>query len=204
MSGATSGSGPTAWIEPRLVGLRLQTLSVMAGKACNGSPKRSSDSGWTWNSRLAVAKSGELLAKIAELRRRHGHRPAPPERIVERHAGAAQQRAVFDIERARAGDAEDRAQLQMVLQVLADAGRSVDQVAAERGDDLRAADARQFEQLRRADRPGGERDFAAGARLAADAVDGVAHADRAPALENQPLDMRAGDDAQVRRGRGSA
>ena len=141
---------------------------------------------------------GRALGEDADLRRRHGHRPTPPERIVERHAGAAQQRAVFDIERARAGDAEDRAQLQMVLQVLADAGRSADQVAAERSDDLRAADARQFEQLRRADRPGGEHDFAAGARLAADAVDGVAHADRAPAVENQPLDMRAGDDAQVR------
>ena len=68
----------------------------------------------------------------------------------------------------------------------------------ERSDDLRPADARQLEQLRRADRPGGEHDLAVGARFAAVAVDAVAHADRAPALEDQPLDMRAGDDAQIR------
>ena len=32
---------------PRLVGFRLQTLAVKAGKSCSGSPKASSDSGCT-------------------------------------------------------------------------------------------------------------------------------------------------------------
>ena len=44
--------------RPRLVGLRLQTLAVIAGKACSGSPKASRLSGWTWNSRLAWFRPG--------------------------------------------------------------------------------------------------------------------------------------------------
>ena len=55
----------------------------------------------------------------------------------------------------------------MVLQILADAGQRVHDLPAERGDDVRAADARQFQQLRRADRAGGQDDLAAGARLEA-------------------------------------
>ena len=45
----------TAWTLPRLDGLRLQTLAVKAPKGCRPSPHLSSESGWKWNSRLAVA-----------------------------------------------------------------------------------------------------------------------------------------------------
>ena len=61
-TGSSAGSparrqrvGARAWVEPRLVGRRLQTLRVIAGKSCSGSPNRSSDSGCTWNSTLAVS-----------------------------------------------------------------------------------------------------------------------------------------------------
>src|SRR4051812_25575407 len=47
---------------PRDVGRRLHTLTVNAGKWCSGSPNLSSDSGWTWNSMLAVGWSGSDLA----------------------------------------------------------------------------------------------------------------------------------------------
>src|SRR4051794_37580320 len=45
---------------PRLVGFRLQTLAVNAGKGCSGSPNASSDSGCTWYSMLGHGWSGEL------------------------------------------------------------------------------------------------------------------------------------------------
>ena len=44
---------------PRLVGLRLHTLAVKAGKLCSGSPKASSDSGCTWYSMLGHSKAGD-------------------------------------------------------------------------------------------------------------------------------------------------
>jgi hypothetical protein len=45
--GRHRGSGLSMRTSPREVGLRLQALTVMAGKVCNGSPNLSSDSGWT-------------------------------------------------------------------------------------------------------------------------------------------------------------
>ena len=38
-----------------LDGRRLHTLAVKAGNGCSPSPHLSSESGWKWNSRLAVA-----------------------------------------------------------------------------------------------------------------------------------------------------
>ena len=49
--------------------------------------------------------------------------PAPAQRIFEPHHRPLEQGAIVDIERARALDAEDRAELQVVLQILADAGK---------------------------------------------------------------------------------
>src|SRR5438874_2145391 len=46
MTGGASGSALAAWTKPRLAGLRLQTLSVTAGKSCSGSPNfRPADAG---------------------------------------------------------------------------------------------------------------------------------------------------------------
>ena len=55
MSGGAAGSAEAAWTEPRLDGRRLQTLAVKAPKRCSPSPHLSSDSGWKWNCRFAVA-----------------------------------------------------------------------------------------------------------------------------------------------------
>ena len=138
------------------------------------------------------------LGEQPELRGRHRHRAAPPQRVVERHASAlGDERAGVDVQRARARDAEDGAQLQMVLQVLADAGQRVHDLAAEAGEDIRAADARQLQKLRRADRAGGEDDLAARARLKTSPALRVAQADGAAPFEDQPLGLRAGDEAQV-------
>lgn len=43
--------------------LKLQTLAVMAGKECKGSPNFSSESGCTWYSRFGVASMSLDLAK---------------------------------------------------------------------------------------------------------------------------------------------
>src|SRR3954470_5463883 len=48
---------------PRLVGRRLQTDAVIAGKGWRGSPNLSRESGWTWNSTLAVGTVGVDFAK---------------------------------------------------------------------------------------------------------------------------------------------
>ena len=58
----------------------------------------------------------------AELRGRHGQRAAAAQRIVEQHPGAAEQRCVHLVQRLDAGDLVDHPQLQMVLQIFADAG----------------------------------------------------------------------------------
>ena len=56
-----------------------------------------------------------------KLRRRHGQRAAPKQRIFEQHAGKPQRRVVALVQRGDAVDFVDQAQLQMVLQIGADA-----------------------------------------------------------------------------------
>src|SRR5688572_1839241 len=48
--------------QPRELGLRLQTLGVIAGNECSGSPNLSSDSGCTCHSMLGVGCAGALFA----------------------------------------------------------------------------------------------------------------------------------------------
>lgn len=49
--------------EPRLLGLRLQTLGVMASNGCSGWPNAGRDSGCTCHSMLAWVRAGLLRAK---------------------------------------------------------------------------------------------------------------------------------------------
>jgi hypothetical protein len=63
MAGASSKRALVICTVPRLVGLRLHTLAVMAGKLCSGSPNASRLSGCTWYSRLGHSKSGEERVK---------------------------------------------------------------------------------------------------------------------------------------------
>src|SRR5690606_22314271 len=53
MAGASVALGDTIRTWPRLVGRRLHTEAVMAGKVCSASPNFSRDRGCTWYSRLA-------------------------------------------------------------------------------------------------------------------------------------------------------
>src|SRR5688572_650977 len=73
--------------EPREVGRRLQALAVKALNLCGGSPKRSSEIGCTWYSRLAVACDGSDFTNapicdggivIGPLRRHAYSRPILP------------------------------------------------------------------------------------------------------------------------------
>ncbi len=91
----------------------------------------------------------------AELRRRHGQGPAPVDGVIEPHQRALEQRLEFDIERARALDAEDRAQLQMVLQIFAEAGERMHDFAADPLQRVGAPETGKLHQMRRADRAGG-------------------------------------------------
>src|SRR5207302_5589992 len=134
----------------------------------------------------------------AELRRRHGERPAAKERVVERHAQLAEGRMIERVERLRAGDLVDQPKLQMVLQVLADAGLVEHDRYAEL---LRAGggpDAREQQDLRRADRARRQDDLAPAARLARLAVLAPAHARRALAVERNAFDQASGLEPQVR------
>ena len=141
--------------EPRLVGCRLQTLAVKAGNLCSGSPKRSSDSGCTWNCRLARSWSRIGAGEQAELRRRHGQGSAPEQRIFGQHAARAERRMVALVERLDAVDLVDQPQLQMILQIGADAGPVEHDGDAVLAQMFGRSDAGQQQDLGRSDRAGG-------------------------------------------------
>jgi hypothetical protein len=68
----------------------------------------------------------------AELRGRHGQRPATAERIIEPHHAAPDQIVIGFVQRTYAKDLVDRALLQMVLQIPTHAGLVEHDVNAER------------------------------------------------------------------------
>ena len=135
----------------------------------------------------------------AKLRRRHGQRSAPANAIVEPHHRPLEQRLVVDIERARAGDAEDGAELQMILKIFADPRQRMDhRTRRSPRDDPDAPTPGKLQKLRRADRARRQDDLASRARLARLPPCGVAQARGAPPLEQNALHMRAGRNMQVR------
>ena len=71
-----------------------------------------------------------LLRERAELRRRHRQRAGAQQRVLERHRGSAEPGARAPIQRARVAHLINRADLQMVVQVRADAGQVGDDVDA--------------------------------------------------------------------------
>lgn len=92
MAGAVRKSAFLICTVPRLVGLRLHTLAVKAGKLCSGSPNASSDKGCTWYWML-----GYMLVAAAregtQLRRRHAHGAAAFEHVFEPDLGLAHQQS---------------------------------------------------------------------------------------------------------------
>src|SRR5262249_62228031 len=86
------------------------------------------------------------------------------ERIVECHACAADERTIGLVEGLGARDLVDEPQLEVILQVIADASLVEHDRDAEVLQLARAADAGELEDLDRADRTGRENHLAAGAR----------------------------------------
>src|SRR5690606_30701142 len=69
--------------------------------------------------------TGVGARETTELGGRHRHRPAPPQRILERDSGLVPERLRSLVERAHARNLECTADLQVVLQVLADTTKLV-------------------------------------------------------------------------------
>src|SRR5207342_3913675 len=88
--------------------------------------------------------------------------------------------------------------LEVVLEMVTDAGQVLDDVDPEGGQLGRVADARQLEPLRRVDRPAGEDDLLAPDELRAATAEGDLDADRGATVEDDPTDERARSDLEVR------
>src|SRR5262245_64678591 len=119
---------------------------------------------------VGALASGVRAREQAELRGRHGERPAAKERVVEAHACAADERTIGLVEGLGARDLVDEPKLEVILQVVADASLVEHDRNAEALQLAGAADAGELENLDRADRAGREDHLAAGARRSSNAV----------------------------------
>ena len=77
----------------------------------------------------------------AELRRRHGQRPAPEQRIFDAHPPTAHERVIGLVHRAGVGKLVDDAKLKMILQIGADARHLPEHFDACLSQDVGGADA---------------------------------------------------------------
>ena len=189
--------------QPRESGRRLQTLGVMAGNVCSGSPNLSSDSGCTCHSMFAVGLARIAPAECAKLGRRHRERPGLEYRILERHRRFSEQAVRALVQRRGVLHLVLHPDLQMVVQVRADAGEIVDRRDAARRDERRRAHARELQQLRRSDTARGQDRFAARLRetLAVARVgelDAFGAQDAISAADAHAFDQRLGDDREIR------
>ena len=144
--------------------------------------------------RMLARAAGEA----AQLARGHRQRPGAQKRVLEPHHHLSDHAVGTLIQRDGVAHLEDGAQLQVILQVLADAGQLVHHVDTVLSQQRRRTDAGQLHDLRRADAAGrkdrlqarfGERALAAVCELDATA---------ALAIHAQAHDVRIGDDGQVR------
>src|SRR5947208_1312134 len=173
-----------------------RSRSSTTARGSVASPILAVPTGWKIVVPMPLA-AGVEAGEQAELGRRHRQRAAAEQRVFEPHADAAQQRAVGLVERLDAVHLVDQPQLQMVLQILADA-RLVErdgnaEIAQLRG----GADAGAQQNLHRADRARGENDLAAARGFERLAVAAPAHADGAPAVEPHVVHQAIGLQPQV-------
>src|SRR5512133_2370023 len=133
----------------------------------------------------------------AELRRRHGQRPTAAERIVEAHQAAPHQRIIGLVERANTRDLVDRALLQMVLQIAADALAVEHRLDPKRREPVGRADAGSMQYLERSNRAGAQDHFAFGAGLDDISPFNEAHAGGPPLLDDQAIDQHVLFETQI-------
>jgi hypothetical protein len=168
--------------------------------------RRPATSGCTWYCTFGQRWRSDERVKAAQLRRRHAHRPAAQQQVFQADHRLAPQRVRHRVERLHAVDAEHGADLQVVLQVLADAGVVQPRRDACGLQHLHRADARQLQDLRRADGASAQhhlapavqrlrRAAAAGHDLDAMGVQGRVH----PVAQQQPRGLQPG--AHLRLGR---
>ncbi len=160
IAGCAAGSALLMRTWPRLVGCRLQTDGVIASNACSGEPNLSSDNGCTCHSMFADLRPASLFANAPSCD--GGIVNGPVRNSAYSSAIAARPTQLrarrFNVVVPR--DLVDRADLQMVVQVRADARRIGDDVDAVSAQQLGRADARELQNLRRADRASREQHLA--------------------------------------------
>src|SRR5579875_1207707 len=133
----------------------------------------------------------------AELAWRHRQGSAAGQHICQSHRDAAAQSAGLLIQRARVAHLVDKAQLQMILQVLADAGERMHHGDTVLLQQRRRPDAGQLEQMRRADRAGGEDKLAADRGVCQSALMGEFDADDALVRKADAGGLGSGENAQI-------
>jgi hypothetical protein len=101
------------------------------------------------------------------------------------------------IERTHTVDLVRHAQLQMVLEILADAAQILHDLDAEILQPCTVADAGEFEQLRRVDRAGTEDDFTTGFGQIIGVIAAIFDTRASTPFEHDPLRDGAGDDSQI-------
>src|SRR5215207_9436042 len=148
--------------NPRLSGRSWHTEAVNPGNGCRRSPMpsvREGDEVDLHVRRRDAVVAAEEGAGIAGADRQ---RPLAPEGIAHADPESAHQRADLVVDGDRLGAFEDHADLQMVLQILADAGPFRDERYAMLRQQRAGADARKLQQLRRVDGAAGKDHLAPG------------------------------------------
>ncbi len=140
---------------------------------------------------------GAGAEESAQLAGRHGKRARAAQGVLEHHHGAPPGRGGALVERVDALHLEDHAQLQVVLQIAADAGQFVHQGHAGRLQQVGRAHARALQDRRRTDGPGGEQGLGAGAHPVAHAPVQELDAAGGAALEQHTVDQGVREDGEV-------
>jgi hypothetical protein len=144
---------------------------------------------------------GEALVRAKERPRIAGadrERALAPEGVAHADPEPAHHRIDLVVDRDRPRALEHHPDLQMVLEILADAGAFGNDRNAVLLQQSTRADARELQELRRVDGPAGENDLSPRPNLEARAAAAVLHADSLATLEDDACRERLGDDLEVR------
>ncbi len=163
MSGAAAGSLPDNLTEPRERGRRKAEFSVTPGFFSFSTPASMPEPKPRWNWMSGCARGRIGIPEAAGLEEAGGHRPFLEQQILQAGPGRAVELCVIVVgEVARAfGDDEE---VEMVLQVLADAGQVVHRLDADRLQMIGRADAGEHQEFWRADGARADDDFSRGAQ----------------------------------------